>query len=79
MAEDEPAPGPPRVEPLGAPADPLRPTGRVDRRQTSPEAKARMAARMRRIQRALALGLIVVVVLAVLVLLAAGMGSPQDP
>jgi len=54
------------AEPIGAPADLMRPTGRVADEAVA-QAQARMAARGRKVLRLFALGLAAVVLLAMLV------------
>jgi hypothetical protein len=67
-----------RIEPLGAPTDPLRPTGRVEADQALAESKARMAAKGRKVLRALAIGLAAVVLLAILYFVAMALVPKPD-
>lgn len=46
---------PARLEPLGAPTDPVRPTGPADLEHATREAKARLAARARKALLAIAI------------------------
>ena len=66
------------VEPLGAPSDPLRPTGRPDATQALAESKAQMAATGRRILRAAGVVLAVVALLAVAFFVVTGLLPKPD-
>jgi hypothetical protein len=70
MTEGTDEPRAERVEPLGAPTDPMRPTGPVGLGQASQEAKARMAAGARKVLAAFAIAIGVAVLLAVLAIVA---------
>lgn len=59
-----------QVEPIGAPTDLMRPTGRVDARRARMESRARAATASRRSHAAVAIGIVVAVLLAVVALVA---------
>lgn len=67
-----------RIEAIGAPSDPLRPTGRVNAQQATADAKARMAGRARKVLRVLGIVLAATVLVALLFFLVVSLLPKPD-